>query len=254
MIDLEGESRAIRERSLELAGLLEAGIPTVDRRPIAPLRAESARLATEANRAREAVAERVRQRLDPGAVMGPIPPIRRLPTGKDTDATLRGRTVVTDELVSYWRHRRDQLGPGIVGCYEAASLPRLPAVTLAAVEGHLALLRSRGDHVDEGASTLQGALTRYQSVPEQLAIGTAEGQAVIAEAEARLSSLLSEEMAIRTGQGTSWESWAAGRLAAFQADPLDLPAEVPAPPETFHPVGRAEPPAVPTKQPVRSHR
>lgn len=256
-IDPEGESRALKERSEQLSELLLSSIPVVDRRPIPLLEEESRRLGAKANEARAAVAKRVAQGLPAGVPLGAIPPIRRLPRGRDPDSVLRDRTCITDELLHFWRFRKDQLGPCIVSCYSTVSLPRLPAVVLAAVEGHIAALRQRGTYVDEGLATLEGALARYQSVPELLARGAAEGSAVIAEAEVRLSNLLSEEMAIRTGQGISWQDWATGRLASLLGDPLDLPPLPPAAaalsPDPPVPVSSSPSPS-PARRQVVSHR
>lgn len=236
MIDPQAESQALAERSLELAEMLDRALPVVDQGPIRTALAESRRLGLEAKHARDDVARRVAAGGEPGCPVGPQPPIRRVPstrTGQDPDPIMRGRAVVTPELVDYWIHRRDHVGPAIVAAHQdaAAGLAELRPL-LAACRGHLSMLRPRGEDEAEGGPVLRAAVAHFTDLRAALASGINDGQSVVSEAADRLGILRGEATAGKLGdQGIDWvQPWVAGRVAAvLQLDgPIDVTAPLPA--------------------------
>jgi hypothetical protein len=251
MIDVEAESRAHRERSLQLTEQLSASIPVVDKGPIREALAESKRLGDEAFKARDRVVERVRKGKDPGVTLGPVAPIRKVPAGRrerEAYDVLKGRAVVSAELVNFWAFQRDQVGPAIVRCYEAAAerLPQARAL-LAAAQGHQAALRQRGAFDQEGGVELEAARRRLDECRGQLMEGVNDGRMVTNRAVEVLEQLQGEATAAKIqGQGVDFLSpWIAGRVASLLGhdfvdakQPLGPQAKEPAP----HPVvARAHP-------------
>jgi hypothetical protein len=78
VIDPEAESQVLRQRSVELAQMLDGGRPVVMESPA--VLAESKRLGQRAYEARQAVAVKVATGLDPGCPVGRPPAIRRVST------------------------------------------------------------------------------------------------------------------------------------------------------------------------------
>jgi hypothetical protein len=220
-IDIEQESRALLERSRELATMLENAIPTVDKTQIREALAESKRLGTEARKARDTVVERVRKGRDPGVTLGPVAPIRKVPSDRQEAAVYevtKGRAILTAELVAYWAFQRDVVGPAIVSAYEAAAeqLP-LDQTLLATVAGHLALLRQRGIFVDEGREELDTARRHFDACRGRLQEGVNDGRLVSDRAGEVLENLQGEATAAKMqGQGVDFLSpWLAGKVAAL---------------------------------------
>jgi hypothetical protein len=253
-IDVERESQALAKRSFELAEMLEAAVPVVDRSPIKAALAESSRLAKEAHEARDQVTVRVAAGLDPGCLIGPPLPIRKVPStpdGRDPDPVIKGRAVITPELVAYWVHRRDVVGPSIVSASERAAeaLPTAPALT-AAARGHLAVLRERANFGDEGGSTLDAALQRFDNARGTLVAGRNEGAWITSSAVERLELLQGEEAAgLLRGRGADLDSvqpWLAGRIVATLAEDVLIDMK------TMKPLAGSELP--PSPQPVTTAR
>jgi hypothetical protein len=245
-IDVEAESRALSERSTELARMLEAAIPVVDKSAIREALAESRRLALVARKARDDVAQLVRrgQSLPVGCVLGVQPPIRRVPSGAgDRRAydVLQGRAVVTPELVDYWIHRRDVVGPAIVSAYQSAAeaLTPLPPL-LAAARGHIALLRQRQSFPAENGEVVLAALAHCDAARGELLAGVNDGEQISTEAVARLEILRGEGAAAKIqGHGADWVTpWVAGKIAsALELDVVDVNAPLGAsPPARVSPV------------------
>jgi hypothetical protein len=245
-VNVEAESRALLERSRQLAELLEAAIPVVDKTPIREALAESKRLGGEAHKARDRVVAAARRGKDlPGVVLGPVAPIRRVPAGRrDREAydALQGRACVTAELVAYWAFHRDVLGPAITAAHEdaAAKLPQATAL-LAAVTGHLSALRQRGAFAEEGRAELEAVRQRFDECRGHLQEGVNDGRMVTTQAVERLEALQGEATAAKIqGQGVDFLSpWIAGKVAALlghdfvdATQPLGPQAKEPVP----HPV------------------
>lgn len=243
MIDVEAESQAMGERSAELAERLRSLVPEVNRDEIREVQAESRRLAAEATRARDQIAEMVRkgQPLPAGVTVGLQPPIRKVPSGgRDRKAyeTLQGRPVISPELLEYWCHRRDVVGPAIVRAHETAALDLPPAAALlACARGHLASLRTRGAFVAEGGLDLEVALKAVDAVRGQLIEGVSEGQAVTTEATGRLESLAGQLASVKVASSGVEVSdvWLAGRIAGALG--IDVIGDL------TNPLGGVQPPA-----------
>jgi hypothetical protein len=195
VIDAEAESDALRQRSVDLGELLDAGHPVVGGGSL-PEVAESRRLGQLAHQARQTAAARVAAGLDPGCVVGRQPPVRRTRTdrhGRDLDP-FHGAAVVTDELVAYWEHRRDVVAPAVEAQYRRAATDRpYREALVAAARGHIAVLRERQAMLSEGGLGLEAALARYDEA--FLALRQAandDAQTIANEAETRLASLRRE--------------------------------------------------------------
>jgi hypothetical protein len=191
MIDPEAESAALTERSVELAGLLAAGEPIVERASPA-VWAERRRLAAASHEARRTAAAKVAAGMDPGCVVGRQPPIRRVKTdwkGRDLDP-FHGASVITAEVVAFWEHQRDVVAAEVEAQYRRAAekRPYRPALA-AAARGHLGVLRERQTMQSEGGAELEGALARYDGAFMNLRQGALAAQEISGEAITRLASL-----------------------------------------------------------------
>jgi hypothetical protein len=199
-VDPEAESQAMAERSLELAGLLDAGHPVVKGTPA--VLAESARLGRAAHRARLEVAAKVAAGADPGCPVGNEPPVRRVRTdnrGRDLDP-LGGRAAVTPELIAFWEYRRDVVFPAVEAMYRRAAeeTPYRPAL-VAAAKGHLGVLRERWSMLSEGGVELEAAVESYDSAFVVLRQNANDCQMIATEAENRLVALRKEAAALLVG-------------------------------------------------------
>jgi hypothetical protein len=193
-IDVEAESASLKERSAELAQLLDAGHPVVDRSHVRQALAESQRLAREARRARQEVAARVAAGLDARCVVGRQPPVRRVQTdprtGRDLDP-LGGRSAVTSELLDFWTHKRDVVAAAVESSYREAAerTPYRPAL-VASAKAHIGLLRTRETMLSESGVELEGAVNAYEQSFVNLRQAALDVQTDIAgPAETRLGSL-----------------------------------------------------------------
>jgi hypothetical protein len=220
-IDVEAESEALRRRSTDLAELLDAGHPVLGPQP--PEVDESRRLGHVANVARQQVGARVAAGKDPGegVTVGAAPQIRRVRTdrwGNDLDP-MHGRTTITPQLVAYWEHRRDVVAVAVEGRFRQAleQNPYRPAL-VAAVQGHLAMLRQRRS-TGEGLDVLDGALRRYDQAYANLRESALDAQHIATEAEDRLASLRREAAKLEVGDVTQ-----TGLIASVLA--VDDPAPV----------------------------
>jgi hypothetical protein len=220
---LEAESEALRQRSEDLAGLLDAGHPSVT--PPGDVLAESRRLGAAAAAARKGVAARLAAGMDAGTgvTVGAVPPIRRVRTdsrGRDLDP-LHGRTVITAELVRFWEHRRDQVAAATEGSYREAAerVPYSPAL-VAAARGHISLLRERMTMQTEGGVQLESALKRYDDVYANLRAGAIDAQQIANQAQARLDSLEREKANAVVGADE-----VKGFIAAALSTITDLPTD-----------------------------
>jgi hypothetical protein len=232
VIDVEAESEAWTERSRELAELLDAGHPVVDRTATEAAGSESRRLGAVAHQARRHAAVLVAAGKDPGCVVGREPPIRRVRTdvrGRDVDP-LHGRAIISDELVTYWTHRRDVVAPAVEASYRQAMIdqPYSPAL-VAAVRGHLAVLRQRRSMTFEGGEELQSSVERYDLAFEQCRMAANDAQSIATEADARLASL--RRIAAETELGDRDE--VKPLIAAALSNITDLPVDA----KTGQPVG-----------------
>jgi hypothetical protein len=230
VVDVEGESAEVAQRSLELAELLDAGHPTVDRSEIAGVLAESRRLARETHRARGAVAARWIAGVDAGVPIGHQPPIRRIRTdarGRDTDP-LGGRAAVTPELIAYWEHRRDVVSPATEGMYRAAA-ERTPyrEALVAASHGHISLLRERHSMLSEGGDELEAALGRYDQAYVNIRQGAIDTQGIAGEAQERLDSLAREKAKSMLGDGDEVKGFIGAVLGTMSDLPIDAKTELP---------------------------
>jgi hypothetical protein len=192
---LETESEALKQRSAELTGLLDAGHPVTGGAP--GVWAESRRLGAAAHQARRDVAARVAAGLDPGAgvTVGRHPPVRQVKTdskGRDLDP-LGGRTVITPELVAYWTYQRDVVAEAVEGVYRQAAAERpYRDALVAAARGHIELLRDRRTSLGEGGVELEAALGRYDNAFVALRQAANDARAIATEAQNRLDSLKRE--------------------------------------------------------------
>jgi hypothetical protein len=235
VVDVEGESAEVAQRSLELAELLDAGHPIVDRSEIAGVLTESRRLARETRRARGAVAARWIAGADAGVPIGHQPPIRRIRTdarGRDTDP-LGGRAAVTPELIAYWEHRRDVVFPATEAMYRAAA-ERTPyrEALVAASHGHIALLRERHAMLSEGGEQLEAALGRYDQAYVNLRQSAVDTQGIAGEAQERLDSLKREAAAAALGDGDTVRGFIGAVLGSMSGLPVDPKTELPIVPAT----------------------
>jgi hypothetical protein len=231
MLDPEAEAEALSERSLELAQLLDAAIPVVDRSEISEALGESRRLADETQAARAEVSRRLAAGKPAGVPLGPVGPIRRvrsLPNGRDADPHLRGRLVVSPEAIRYHEHRRDAVAPAFRAAYAEAGerLDARPAL-VAAARGHLAQLRQREQFADEGGDALDAALKRFTDAGGVLRAGMREGDEIAVRAEAALAQLrnapleaLVEEQHGPTGALTAHQ-WTAALMSASTGQPFN---------------------------------
>jgi hypothetical protein len=221
VIDPENESRALKERSAELAQMLDGGHPVVES-PSAVL-AESRRLGVVAHQARKVVAVKVAAGLDPGCPIGKPPAVRQVETdqwGRDLDP-LHGRAVISPELVAYWTHRRDVVAPAVEAQYrEAAERTPYREALVAAAQGHISLLRERRSMLSEGGLELEAALAQYESAYVNLRQAAADSQSIATAAIDRLDSLRREEaqLFVPTDQVT-------GFLASAVSQVTDLPVD-----------------------------
>jgi hypothetical protein len=194
---LEAESRAMTERSVALAQLLDAGHPVVER-PVEVL-AESRRLGAVAAQARRIVATRIALGQDPGCPVGLPPAVRRVRTdwkGNDLDP-LHGRAAVTPELLAYWTHRRDAVAPAVEATYREALAARpYRQALVSACHGHLELLRQRRAMLSEAGDTLETALRNYDAGYENIRLAALDTQQIAVEAENRLANLRQEQVAL----------------------------------------------------------
>lgn len=202
-IDVEAESDALRQRSAELVALLDAGVPVVDRTSTRAVQEEAAELARAAHRARADVAKKVAAGQDPGVPMSKIPPIRRIAStrnGRDPDAVLRGRSVITPELVAYFEHQRDTVAPATEDMYRQAVADRpYQAALVAAVRGHLALLGQRQNVESEGGEALTVALRRYDDAYSAIRENINDAHMIATVAIGRLTSIERERAAAVLG-------------------------------------------------------
>jgi hypothetical protein len=203
MLDPEAESEAVKQRSAELAQLLDAGAPVVDRSGIREALAESRRLGDAANRARRDAAQRVAEGLDPGCPIGHAPPVRRVRTDPRTGRNLDpfgGRSVVTPELVAYWEHRKDVVFPAVEAMYRQAATERpYREALVAAASGQVALLRERRSMLSEGGVELEAAVMHYDEAFVALRQAANDAQSIATEAETRLASLKREAASALVG-------------------------------------------------------
>jgi hypothetical protein len=152
---------------------------------------------------------------------------------------LQGRAVVTPELVDYWVHRRDTVGPVVVAAYRAAAQsPPSPAL-LAAARGHMSHLRQRGSKGENGA-VVATALAHCDAARGELISGVNDGEQISTEAVARLEILRGEGAAAKIqGHGADWVTpWVAAKIAsALDLDVVDVNAPLPtSPPARVSPV------------------
>jgi hypothetical protein len=222
VIDPEAESEILRQRSLELAEMLDAGHPVAER-PEA-VWAESRRLGLVATQARREVATRVANGKDPGTgvTVGRQPPIRRVKTdrrGHDLDP-LHGRAAITPELVRFWEHRRDVVFPAVETSWRQAveDRPYRDALVCAA-RGHLAVLGQRRS-TSEGAARLAGALRAYDTAFENVRQAVLDSQAIATEATGRLAVLDRERAAVLVGEDN-----VKPLIASALGEVLDLPVD-----------------------------
>jgi hypothetical protein len=132
--------------------------PTIDASEIRAAERESRILGAKAHSARPGVAERVAVGQDPGCTLGPKPPVRRHPGGRDDDPILRGQSAITPELTRCLQHRL-VLGELISSTYVAAAESfECPPALMAAAQGHLSVLRSRQAIGEEGGAELDRAV------------------------------------------------------------------------------------------------
>jgi hypothetical protein len=251
-IDVEAEAQQYRQRSAELAGMLDAGVPTVDKSGIRQALAESKRLEGEVADARAEVSKRLARGAPAGCPVGPHLPIRPVVTdfrGVDLDPQLRGRTPVTPQLLQFWQHRKDVVADAIRTAYTEAGerLNTQPAL-LAACRGHVAELRQRGAFVDEGGGQLLAALQRHQDAAELLRSGPQEADEVEGKAREALERLRSLPMLaeMEAEQGpmalASINSWVIARVSAAIDQPVDAKTGKPIPLDQVKPASsRATP-------------
>jgi hypothetical protein len=229
VIDVEGESLALRQRSLELVGLLDAGHPVVKGSPA--VLAESKRLGAAAHAARKAAAVRVAAGLDADVPVGRAPAVRRVRTdwkGRDLDP-LHGRPVVSPQLVAYWEHRRDVVAPAVEASYrQAAEACPYREPLAACARGHLGLLRDRRSMLSEGGVDLEAALARYDGAFEAVRMAAIDAQHIATQAIDRLASLRRIEASLVVG-GDDEKGFISATLATV--------ADTPVSPDTLLPVG-----------------
>jgi hypothetical protein len=212
-MNVEAESEDLRQRSLELSQLLDAGQPAVE--GCAAVLAESKRLGALASQARRDAAAKVAAGRDPGCPVGHTPPIRRIRTdGRNRDLDpFHGKAVVTDQLLRYWEHRRDVVAPAVEGMYRAAATERpYRAALVSAVHGHMALLRERRSMLTEGGADLEASLRRYDDAYVNLRQGALDAQQIVIEAQTRLDSL-KREAASTLGGGDNVKGFIASSIA-----------------------------------------
>jgi len=233
-IDVEAESQELKQRSLGLIELLDAGHPTVVQ-PRSVL-TESKRLARETLEARRKAAVKVALGEDPGCVVSPQPPLRRVDLdwrGRDTDP-FHGASVVTGDLIQYWTHRRDVVFPAVEGAYRQAMVDRPYSEPLvAAARGHLAVLRGRQTMLSEGGADLEASLARYEQGYlnlRQLVVDSAE---IAGQAETRLASLRRIVVEAELGDGPDERGFLAAAVSATTEAPINA--------ETLSPLLSAEP-------------
>jgi hypothetical protein len=227
MIDVEQESEALRERSQQLTELLDAGHPVVE--GCADVLAESKRLGKVAYQARREAAARMAAGLPVDCVVGNPPPIRRVATnrrGKDLDQ-FGGRSVVTDELVAYWTHRRDIVAGAVEAVYRSAAehTPYREAL-VAACRGHIGVLQQRFAVKSEGGVELESALERYDSAYRNLRESANDAQRIAVEATDRLAALAREKASALLGTDET-KGFVANVLGAVLDAPVDPDTAMP---------------------------
>jgi hypothetical protein len=238
MIDTEAESRALLERSQDLAAQLEAATPAVHDTGIREALAESQRLGDAAEAARAEVEGRLVAGKPPGCPLGPFGAIRRvrtLPNGRDAEPGLRGRTPITPELVGYHEHRRDVVTAAYRTAYTEAAeqLERRPTL-IAAARGHITELRRRETYVTEGGQELETALRRFLDTPSALQMGHHEADKIAFTAEQALGWLRTApaEAQIEAQHGPvaqfTTAQWVAAQTSlALGSEPVDAKTGVP---------------------------
>ena len=228
MIDVEAESREIRERSAELAELLDGGHPVLDRTHVREVAAESRRLAREARQARQRVAAQIATGAGAPCVIGRQPPVRRVRTdphtGRDTDP-LAGRSAVTAELIQYWTHQKDVVAPAVEASYrEAAERTPFREALVASARQHVSLLKSRETMLDEGGVELEASVARYDEAYVNLRQAAVDAQAISGEAETRLQSLRRIEAEAVLGDGDTERDFLANAISSVTPTGLVDPA------------------------------
>jgi hypothetical protein len=229
---LEAESEALKQRSLELVELLDAGHPVLDRTQLRAVLVESKRLAGETHRARRDVAARVAAGLDPGCPIGRAPAIRRVKTdwrGRDEDP-LGGRAVVTDALLEFWRYRRDVVFPAVEAMFRAAceSTPYRLAL-VASARGHVALLQGRCTMQTEAGDLLEAALGTYDVAYANLRQSVVDATEIAAVAQERLDALRREVASLDLGDDTT-------TVTNFLANTVSMVTDSPVDPKTAMPL------------------
>jgi hypothetical protein len=228
MIDVEAESREIRERSAELAELLDGGHPVLDRTHVREVAAESRRLAREARQARQRVAAQIATGAGAPCVIGRQPPVRRVRTdprtGRDLDP-LAGKSAVTAELLAFWEHQRDIVAPAVEASYREAAerTPYQPAL-VASARQHVSLLKSRETMLDEGGVELEASVARYDEAYVNLRQAAVDAQAISGEAETRLQSLKRIEAEALLGDGDDERGFLANAISSVTPTGLVDPA------------------------------
>jgi hypothetical protein len=225
MLDPEAESAELKQRSAELAQLLDAGHPVVGGCP--DVMAESKRLAAAAHQARRKVAGRVAAGLPVDCPVGTQPPLRRVRTdarGKDLDP-LGGRSVVSPEILRYWEHRRDVVFPAVEAMYtRAAEETPYREALVAAARAHIALLRERQMLSSEGGVDVEVAMAKYDEAYRRLRQGKIDAQDIASEAVERLASLRRIAASLELGDRDEVKPFLASAIATATDAPLFDPA------------------------------
>jgi hypothetical protein len=234
-VDAVRESEEVAARSCQLTKLLNEVTVVLDRSRVDQEEARSRELLAEVSSARRRVVEAVRRGEDPGTgvVLGVVEPIRKVPSdraGYDAYMTLNGRDVLSDELVEYWRHRRDALAPAVRAMYVQAAESAVSTAPLrASAREHLARLRSRETMADEGGEALLGALNGLEFRFDEFHRKLLDAADIEYEASARLADIdtarfkarlfaTEPEAAVRHIDNVVF-----GRLAAMVDEPVMVP-------------------------------
>jgi hypothetical protein len=234
-VDAVRESEEVAARSRELTKLLNEVTVVPDRTEVDQEEARSKVLLAEVTAARRRVVEAVHRGEDPGpgVVLGVKEPIRKVPSDRAGYAAymaLDGRDVLSDELVEYWRHRRDSLAPAVRAMYvKAAESAASTAPLRACAREHLARLRSRETLNEEGGTALLGAVNRLEFLFNEFHLKLLDAADIEYEASARLADIdtarFKARLFERDGEAAlrHVDNVVFGRLAAMVDEPVMSP-------------------------------
>jgi hypothetical protein len=229
MLDPEAESAALKERSHQLIELLDDAHPVLDRSELDEVLAESRRLGDAARRARREAATKFVTDGDAGVPVGPAPVVRRVQTnrhGRDRDV-FHGRSVVTDQLLEYWRHRKDVVFPATERMHRAAVEDRpYNQALVSAAHGHVSVLQGRRSVLSEAGDLLEAALKAYDDSYANVRMAALDSQQIANEAQTRLDSLKREAASALVG-GDEVKGFIANTLGVVLDAPVDPDTAMP---------------------------